>query len=187
MTGAMTLVACPRMPVQPRALVELGCEGPFVRRVKKVSRREADEHQAPSNAQGRDRIDRHVGVRIARTREFRGLSRETLAAALCVSIARVAAYEGGSARIDARTLREIGRILNVRPSFFLRGLAGNLEPLARPNENAAVGGHAEAAEPSLRSVIDIFESIQSRTTRQMLLDLMVVITSAEGGPQRWLM
>jgi transcriptional regulator with XRE-family HTH domain len=67
-------------------------------------------------------IDRHIGMRVRRTREFRDMSQQAFAAALGVSLHQVKKYESGFERIGASELAAICRVLNVRPSFFFAAL-----------------------------------------------------------------
>ncbi len=70
-------------------------------------------------------IDKHIGMRVRRTRQFREMSQEAFAAALGVTLHQVKKYEGGFERIGAVELVAICKILHVRPSFFFTDVKTN--------------------------------------------------------------
>ncbi len=76
-------------------------------------------------AKSTNSIDKHIGMRVRRTRMFRDMSQTQLAAALGVSLHQVKKYEGGFERIGAGRLLEICRIFEVRPSFFFAEMTFN--------------------------------------------------------------
>ena len=129
-----------------------------------------------------DPVDVHIGGRLRRTRIFRDLTRHDLARGIGATEREVEAFESGATRIDAQQVRKIGRVLHVRPSFFLRrGPSGVTEPKASPRRELrepAVGGSAS------ERVVEIFESINNPSIRKLLVDLMLVITAGETGGRR---
>ena len=76
-------------------------------------------------AKSTNSIDKHIGMRVRRTRLFRDMSQAQLAGALGVSLHQVKKYEGGFERIGACELLDICRIFQVRPSFFFAEMAFN--------------------------------------------------------------
>ena len=131
----------------------------------------------PRNSIPLDPMDVHIGGRLRRTRIFRDLTRYELARGIGATEREVEAFESGATRIDAQQIRKIGRILRVRPSFFLRsGPSKVAEPAASPSR--------ESREPAVgrsvsERVVEIFESINSPSIRKLLVDLMLVITASE--------
>ena len=122
-----------------------------------------------------DPVDVHIGGRLRRTRIFRDLTRSDLARGIGATEREVEAFESGVMRIDAQQVRKIGRVLRVRPSFFLRtGPSNEAEPTASPRPESQVPS-ASASE----RVVEIFESINSPSIRKLLVDLMLVITASE--------
>jgi transcriptional regulator with XRE-family HTH domain len=122
-----------------------------------------------------DPVDVHIGGRLRRTRIFRDLTRSDLARGIGATEREVEALESGVMRIDAQQVRKIGRVLRVRPSFFLRTGPSNVaEPTASPRPESQVPS-ASASE----RVVEIFESINSPSIRKLLVDLMLVITASE--------
>src|SRR5271157_3490437 len=73
-------------------------------------------------AKSANTIDKHVGMRVRRTREFREMSREAFAAELGISLLQVKKFESGFERIGASQLAAICKSLQVRPSFFFAEL-----------------------------------------------------------------
>jgi transcriptional regulator with XRE-family HTH domain len=124
-----------------------------------------------------DPMDVHIGGRLRRTRIFRDLTRYELARGIGATEREVEAFESGATRIDAQQVRRIGRVLRVRPSFFLRsGRSEAAEPAASPRR--------ESLSPSIgvsasERVVEIFESINNPSIRKLLVDLMLVITASE--------
>jgi transcriptional regulator with XRE-family HTH domain len=124
-----------------------------------------------------DPMDIHIGGRLRRTRIFRDLTRYDLARGIGATEREVEAFESGATRIDAEQVRKIGRVLRVRPSFFLRSgpsdvAEATVSPRREPRE-PSVGGSAS------ERVVEIFESINSPSIRKLLVDLMLVITASE--------
>jgi transcriptional regulator with XRE-family HTH domain len=64
----------------------------------------------------RRRIDSLVGAKIRGLRESQGLSIEDIAEQLGCGTVRVRAYEAGFARVQARDLMKILRVLQARPA-----------------------------------------------------------------------
>lgn len=131
----------------------------------------------PCNSIPLDPMDVHIGGRLRRTRIFRDLTRYDLARGIGATEREVEAFESGATRIDAQQVRKIGRILRVRPSFFLRcGASDVVEPTVSPRreswEPSAPGSASER-------VVEIFESINNPSIRKLLVDLMLVITASE--------
>ena len=67
-------------------------------------------------------IDKHIGMRVRRTREFREMSQEAFAIELGLSLHQVKKFEGGFERVGASQLAAICKCLQVRPSFFFADL-----------------------------------------------------------------
>jgi transcriptional regulator with XRE-family HTH domain len=130
----------------------------------------------PCNSIPPDPIDVHIGGRLRRTRIFRDLTRYDLARGIGATEREVEAFESGATRIDARQVREIGRVLRVRPSFFGGGPSNVAERTVSPvseSQRPSVGGSAS------ERVVEIFESINNPSIRKLLVDLMLVITASE--------
>jgi transcriptional regulator with XRE-family HTH domain len=73
-------------------------------------------------AKSANSIDKHIGMRVRRTREFREMSQEVFAAELGLSLHQVKKFESGFERIGASQLAAICKSLRVRPSFFFADL-----------------------------------------------------------------
>jgi transcriptional regulator with XRE-family HTH domain len=83
-------------------------------------------------------IDKHIGMRVRRTREFREMSQEAFAADLGLSLHQVKKFESGFERIGASQLAAICKSLQVRPSFFFADL--KVKAAAKTTVRQADGG-----------------------------------------------
>jgi transcriptional regulator with XRE-family HTH domain len=63
-------------------------------------------------------VDIRVGSRLKNTRKFRGVTLNTLAAALKLSSRKLSRIERGEERFSAELMYSASRILNVRADFF---------------------------------------------------------------------
>ena len=66
-------------------------------------------------------IDMFIGNRIRIKRTSRGMSQQGLGELLDIDCDKLAAYEAGTERINAKLLFQIARLLEVRPDYFFRG------------------------------------------------------------------
>jgi transcriptional regulator with XRE-family HTH domain len=69
-------------------------------------------------------VEIHVGSRLRRTREFRGMEQRDLARTLGLGVDGLDRLERGAARLAGPVLFAAGRALCVDPSFFFKGLKG---------------------------------------------------------------
>ena len=69
-------------------------------------------------------VDVYIGARIRRTREFRSVAIENIAAAVGVKSSDMEGYEGGQLHIPAIHLVAIAEYLDIYPVFFFKGLPG---------------------------------------------------------------
>ena len=84
-----------------------------------------------------DPTDVQIGSRLRRTRIFRDLTRRELARRIGATEREVEAFESGAMPIDAQQVRKISRVLDVRPSFFLRGSGRGVSDAEEPTEPSA--------------------------------------------------
>jgi transcriptional regulator with XRE-family HTH domain len=127
-------------------------------------------------------IDQQVGARLRMQRMLVGMSQEKLGEALGVTFQQIQKYEKGSNRVSASTLKQISRVLNVQPSFFLED--------AGPKE-AAPPGFAEAASGayvveflSTAEGIELnraFSSIRDPKIRKGIVDFVALLARGLGG------
>jgi len=100
-------------------------------------------------AKSANSIDRHIGMRVRRTREFREMSQESFAAELGLSLHQIRKFESGFERIGASQLSAICKCLQVRPSFFFAdlkvkgGVKGD-SSVARPETSTGVSDDLHA-------------------------------------------
>ncbi|MGH6791814.1 MAG: helix-turn-helix domain-containing protein [Methyloceanibacter sp.] len=83
-----------------------------------------------------DPIDVHVGARVRLARLQRGMSQESVGAALNLTFQQVQKYEKGVNRIGASRLYWLTKILDVPVSYFFEGLEsdGNGAAKTSPGE-----------------------------------------------------
>lgn len=67
-------------------------------------------------------VDVHVGKQLKALRTLRGLTQTDIAKGLDLSFQQVQKYELGRNRISASKLYELGKLMNVAPSYFYEGL-----------------------------------------------------------------
>lgn len=90
-----------------------------------VDKSAADEDRSARYGRGTgvpDPVDVHVGVRIRTRRLLLGMNQETLASALGLTFQQVQKYEGGTNRVSASRLAEMGEALGVPVEYFFRDL-----------------------------------------------------------------
>jgi transcriptional regulator with XRE-family HTH domain len=66
-------------------------------------------------------INMFIASRVRIRRTSRGMTRRDLSELLDIDRNSLAAYEGGVARINAKLLFQIAKLLDVRPHYFFRG------------------------------------------------------------------
>lgn len=66
-------------------------------------------------------IDKHVGARLQKLRELRGLSVKAAASIICISPEQYLQYENGETRISADKLFEYARYYDVSLVSFFSG------------------------------------------------------------------
>jgi transcriptional regulator with XRE-family HTH domain len=78
------------------------------------------------------KVDVHVGGRVRRTRQFRGLELIELADRVGISASQLYRYEEGVERFQPEHLLKVAKIVGVNPSFFFNGLKGEARREAIP-------------------------------------------------------
>lgn len=111
-------------------------------------------------------IDVHIGKRIRMRRLMIGMSQEKLGEKLGLTFQQVQKYEKGTNRVGSGRLHEIGRILNVPPSYFFDGLDSSV---SEGSENTATGTlryHGESMH-----LLQAFNAITDARLRRALLQM----------------
>jgi transcriptional regulator with XRE-family HTH domain len=111
-------------------------------------------------------IDKHIGMRVRRTREFREMSQEAFAAGLGLSLHQVKKFESGFERIGASQLAAICKSLQVRPSFFFADL--KVKGAARPTVRPADGGSSVGAGPADAIHADLSAALAAMAEQETL-------------------
>jgi transcriptional regulator with XRE-family HTH domain len=127
-------------------------------------------------------IDQQVGARLRMQRMLVGMSQEKLGEALGVTFQQIQKYEKGSNRVSASTLKQIARVLNVQPSFFLEdaGPRGAPAGFAEPSSGSYVVEFLSTAEGV--ELNRAFASIRDPKIRKGILDFVVLLARGLGKP-----
>ena len=67
-------------------------------------------------------VDRHIGRRLRARRIALGMSRDTLAVALGISVLQVREWEAGKSRVGATRLRALAKVLCINPGWFFEDM-----------------------------------------------------------------
>ena len=113
-----------------------------------------------------------IGMRVRRTREFRGMSQEAFAAGLGLSLHQIKKFESGFERIGAVQLAAICMSLQVRPSFFFADLKSKpgAATAARSTDGASNGVDEEMVENLSATLAALAE--QKALQNTAILDLL---------------
>ena len=98
-------------------------------------------------------VDAHVGSRVRRTRLMRDVALSELAAALGAPVWQVELFERGAARMPAHMLLACGRLLKVRPSFFLEGEIEISRAARKPERAIALAGGRDVETVSVFLIV----------------------------------
>jgi transcriptional regulator with XRE-family HTH domain len=142
-----------------------------------------------------NRVDAHIGGRLRIRRKLVGLSQETLAALVGLTVQQIQKHERGRSRIDPTRLFEIGQALGVDIDYFYEEMAlstaedGGYEPasttpvaeprpevvdlvhtilfgiLARPATIDLIRSYGRIADPRLRR--KVFDVIDDREPEEV--------------------
>ncbi|GAA5666379.1 helix-turn-helix transcriptional regulator (plasmid) [Nitratireductor rhodophyticola] len=121
-----------------------------------------------------DPIDVEVGSKIKAQRRLRGMSQDTLAAALGVTFQQIQKYEKGTNRVSSSRLAVIAKTFGVPPSYFFPGADDT-------------GQGMVAAAPELASFLETnegrdlnlaFSRISSHRMRRKVVGLVTALADA---------
>jgi Helix-turn-helix len=79
------------------------------------------QSEASVDAARASSIDMFIGSRVRIRRTSRGIPQHELSELLDIDCDKLAAYEAGVDRINAKLLFQIAKLLDVRPDYFFRG------------------------------------------------------------------
>jgi len=125
-------------------------------------------------------IDAHVGARVRRLREIRGLSREAIARAFEITHQQVQKFETGQNRISAGRLAVIAKMLDVPIAYFYDGLP---EPgLPEPVRAAALSVPANLPADLTAecfALLKLFVRVRSPLARHSVIELVHALAGEE--------
>ena len=67
-------------------------------------------------------VERHIGSRLRARRLALGMSRNTLAVALGISVLQVREWEVGNSRVGATRLMALAKVLCINPGWFFEDM-----------------------------------------------------------------
>jgi len=115
-------------------------------------------------------VDEHVGARLRQLRKAIGMSQQVLGERLGLTFQQVQKYERGTNRVSASKLHEAALVLGVSISDFFEGLPAS--GLEGGSDALAV---RMSAEPDLRRLVSLYQTIPRGDARKRLLDLIEVM------------
>jgi transcriptional regulator with XRE-family HTH domain len=123
-------------------------------------------------------IDAHVGERLRKMREERGLSQEALGQKVDVSFQQIQKYERGANRVGASRLFEFSQVLQVPVEEFFNGLPSDAEndgeARAAVHQLASFAKSREGGE-----LMQAFASIKDQRARRQILQLIKTLAPDE--------
>lgn len=118
-----------------------------------------------------DHVDKHVSQRLRDRRILLGLSQQSLADAVGVSVQQVQKYERATNRISSGKLHHFAKFLDIEIGYFYDGLDDKTPPHIF-TENVSGITIDGASERDVLILIRAFNSIEDFNTRKRLLDLV---------------
>ncbi len=106
---------------------------------------------------GKPRVaDTYVGHRLRQRRMLLGMSQESVAAAIGLTLQQIQKYENGTNRVGASRLWDLAQVLGCDVAFFFEGLDENSDrpvPLVAAASSNGAGGSAGHDEESTDSLM----------------------------------
>lgn len=124
-------------------------------------------------------VDRHVGERLRRRRKDLNLSQEELAASVGLTFQQIQKYERGSNRVSASKLYQMAQTLQASVGYFFEGLASPIRGVSESED--AEFDHEIPLTPEQRELVNLFDRIDSRKIRKVVLNLVRTIHEESGG------
>lgn len=128
----------------------------------------SEENQSTSRV---DDIDRHVSQRLRARRMLLGLSQQSLADEVSVSVQQIQKYERATNRISSGKLYHFANFLNVPIEYFFSDVGVKTEPhvFAEVGSDVAING---ASERDVLILVRAYNSIKDIIVRKRLLDFV---------------
>lgn len=128
-----------------------------------------------------NRVDVHVGSRLAQRRLALGYTLAEVAAAAQVSLQQMERFERGEERINAANLYILSNFLDIPFSYFFERFknkdSGNLTP-----EDAADAMHIFVEDPAALVLLRAFNQLQHVRQRQAIVALVESIAAPSSRP-----
>lgn len=118
-----------------------------------------------------DDIDRHVSKQLRARRMLLGLSQQSLADEVGVSVQQIQKYERANNRISSGKLYHFANFLNVPVEYFFDGISRKAEPhiFAEREDNLSIDG---VSERDVLIIIRAFNSISCQVVRKKLVEFV---------------
>jgi transcriptional regulator with XRE-family HTH domain len=129
--------------------------------------------------QGPHFVDKHVGERLRRRRKDLNLSQEELANSVGLTFQQIQKYERGSNRVSASKLYQMAQTLQASVGYFFEGLANPVRGVSEGED--AQFDHEMPLTPEQRELVNLFDRIDSRKIRKVVLNLVRTIHEESGG------
>ena len=96
--------------------------------------------------------DAYVGHKLRQRRTLLGMSQESVAAAIGLTLQQIQKYENGTNRVGASRLWDLAQVLGCDVSYFFEGFDENSDGIPEPTPDPAmsVAAEAEAIEADLK-------------------------------------
>ena len=122
-----------------------------------------------------DRINRHIGARLALLRDKLGLTQKEVGVILGVTQQQVRKYENGENRLSACALFALARHLHVEVPFFLRGLYPEAQSASGFSQDQAEYGTDAISDSSAHRLDVAFARVRSPTDRALVIALVETV------------
>jgi transcriptional regulator with XRE-family HTH domain len=129
-----------------------------------------------SPARGANALDGVVGRRLRERREALRLNQSELGRRVGVTFQQIQKYERGTNRIGASRLFQLAQTLSVPLSYFFDGVVLFQE---MPSPAAKNKGRAVARDEATQILLQAFQSISDRRSRQAVIQLVRSLAEEE--------
>ena len=126
-------------------------------------------------------VDVYVGSRVRLRRTLKGMSQQRLAEAIGLTFQQIQKYERGVNRIGSSRLFELSEVLDVPPSFFFDGAAGEFgDKETSPGMGETQPVPYEAQQFARREILELvraYDRITDREIRKRVFDMVKAVAA----------